>query len=178
VMIELVAVGEGMESRRLNMLATELTRIFLVPCQVRPGIVDASPARDIARKQYHSTLILDYLRSLAPANRSRLLGVAAVDLFVPIFTFVFGEAEVGGKCALASMYRLDDERYGLPANEEKLRERLTKEAVHELGHTFGLGHCDHWHCVMASSHSVELVDVKGTEFCDQCARAMRADRKS
>src|SRR5271166_5392205 len=108
-MIELVAVGEGVESRRLNTLATELNRIFQVPCQVRPGIVDASPARDIARKQYHSTSILDYLRSLAPANRSRLLGIAAVDLFVPIFTFVFGEAEVGGKCAVASMYRLDDE---------------------------------------------------------------------
>jgi archaemetzincin len=166
-------VGEGVETLRLNRLATELARIFQVPCQVRPGIVDASPARDMARKQYRSTSILDSLHSLGAANRSRLLGITAVDLFVPIFTFVFGEAEVGGKCALASMYRLDDERYGLPANEQKLSERLTKEAAHELGHTFGLGHCDRWQCVMASSHSVELVDVKGGEFCDDCARALR-----
>jgi len=172
-MIEVVAVGEGVESRLLNTLAAELARIFRVPCQVRPGRVDASPACDTVRRQYHSTSILSYLRSLAPTTCSRLLGIAAVDLFVPIFTFVFGEAEVGGKYALASMYRLDDRRYGLPTNEEKLRERLTKEAAHELGHTFGLGHCDDWRCVMASSHSVELVDVRGAEFCAECARVVR-----
>jgi archaemetzincin len=173
-MIELVAVGEGVEARRLNMLAAELFRIFQVSCQVRPDIVDASRARDIGRKQYHSTSILDSLHSIAPVNGSRLLGIAAVDLFVPIFTFVFGEAEVGGKCALASIYRLDDERYGLPANEERLHERLTKESAHELGHTFGLGHCDDWQCVMASSYSVELVDVKGKGFCEECALMLRS----
>jgi hypothetical protein len=59
--------------------------------------------------------------------RGRLLGVAAVDLFVPIFTVVFGEAQVGGACALASFYRLSEEHYGLPPDESKLRERLAKE---------------------------------------------------
>jgi archaemetzincin len=68
---------------------------------------------------------------------------------------------------------LEEERYGLPANVEELRERLTKETVHELGHTLGLRHCDHWHCVMASSHSVELVDVKQAEFCEECSEVVR-----
>jgi archaemetzincin len=173
-MIEVVAVGEGVESRRLNLLATELARIFRVPCHVRGGVVDLSTTRDAAREQYHSTAILSRLRCIAPDSRTRVLGIAAVDLFVPIFTFVFGEAEIGGNCALASLYRLHEELYGLPANEERLRERLIKEAVHELGHTFGLRHCDHWHCVMASSHSVELVDVKSAEFCEECARLVYA----
>lgn len=173
MMIDLVAVGETVQPRRLNALALELTRIFRMPCQVRTGVIDPTSARDDTRQQYRSTTILDNLRRLNPPDSTRLLGVAAVDLFVPIFTFVFGEAEVDGHCALASTYRLEEERYGLPANEEKLRERLTKEAVHELGHTFGLGHCDHWQCVMASSHSVELVDVKQAEFCEECAEVVR-----
>jgi len=173
VMIELVAVGEAVQPRRLNALVLELARIFKVPCQVRTGVIDPAPARDDTRQQYRSTTILDSLRLLNLPNRTRLLGVAAVDLFVPIFTFVFGEAEVDGHCALASTYRLEEERYGLPANEQKLRERLTKEAVHELGHTYGLRHCDRWQCVMASSHSVELVDVKQAEFCEECAAVVR-----
>jgi archaemetzincin len=172
-MIEVLAVGEGVQSRRLDALALELARIFQAPCRVRAGVINAAPACDATRQQYRSTTILNSLRTLMPPNGTRLLGVASVDLFVPIFTFVFGEAEVDGHCALASTYRLEEERYGLPANEQKLRERLTKEAVHELGHTFGLRHCDHWQCVMASSHSVELVDVKQAEFCDECARVVR-----
>ncbi len=173
-MIELVAVGAGVGPNRLEALAGELERIFRTPCRVLDGVLDVKFAHNAARGQYHSTTILERLEATSSNGKSRLLGVTAVDLFVPIFTFVFGEAQVGGKCALASLYRLAEEHYGLPADEGKLRERLTKEAVHELGHTFGLRHCEDWQCVMASSHSVELVDVKLAEFCGGCGRVVVA----
>ena len=98
----------------------------------------------------------------------RAIGVTRLDLFVPILTFVFGEAELGGRCAVVSLQRLDERFYGVPAREELLRERLVKEAVHELGHTFGLRHCEDWRCVMTSSHAVDRLDVKGVEFCREC----------
>jgi archaemetzincin len=172
-MIELVAVGESVGREQLDRLARDLARIFRSSCRVRDGVVDAKFAYNAARGQYHSTAILERLQSISPNGNSRLLGVTAVDLFVPIFTFVFGEAQLEGNCALMSQYRLSEEHYGLPADEGKLRERLTKEAVHELGHTFGLRHCEDWQCVMASSHSVELVDVKSAEFCGECGRLMQ-----
>ncbi len=172
-MIELVAVGEGVGSERLEALAADLARIFRSPCRVLDVVLDVKFAHNPARGQYHSTAILERLQAVGSNGKSRLLGVTAVDLFVPIFTFVFGEAQVGGNCALASLYRLSEEHYGLPSDEAKLRERLTKEAVHELGHTFGLRHCEDWQCVMASSHSVELVDVKSAEFCRECTRVVR-----
>jgi archaemetzincin len=170
-MIEVVAVGEGVGPDRLDALAAELARIFRVSCHVRDDVLDVKFSREAVRGQYHSTAILEHMASVN-GSRGRLLGVTAVDLFVPIFTFVFGEAQVGGDCALASLYRLSEEHYGLPPDECKLRERLVKEAAHELAHTFGLGHCDDWRCVMASSHSVELVDVKSAEFCEECRRAV------
>lgn len=171
-MIDIVAVGDGVDPGRLDALAAQLERAFRMPCHVRDGNLDGAFARDAARGQYHSTAILERMRSLAPNVKTRVLGVTALDLFVPIFTFVFGEAQLEGHCALVSLYRLAEEHYGLPPNESKLRERLTKEAVHELGHTFGLRHCDNWRCVMASSHGVERLDVKGAEFCAECVRVV------
>jgi archaemetzincin len=131
-MIEVVAVGEGVEPARLDALAAELARIFWVSCHVRDGVLDLRFAHDAARGQYHSTAILERMVS-ANGARGRLLGVTAVDLFVPIFTFVFGEAQVRRR--LRPRFVLPPERgtLGLPPDEGKLGERLAKEAVHELG---------------------------------------------
>ena len=87
-----------------------------------------------------------------------------------MLTFVFGEAQLDGNCAVVSTARLHEEFYGLPPRADLLRERLVKEAAHELGHTFGLRHCADWRCVMTSSHAVERLDVKDAEFCAACRK--------
>ncbi|MBI4429387.1 MAG: hypothetical protein HY562_09750, partial [Ignavibacteriales bacterium] len=99
---------------------------------------------------------------------SKILCITALDLFVPVLTFVFGEAQLDGSAAIVSSHRLDESFYGLPKNQEILEHRLLKEAVHELGHTYGLVHCHDYECVMHSSTSVEEIDVKGTTFCTRC----------
>jgi archaemetzincin len=99
-----------------------------------------------------------------------LLGLTAVDLYIPILTFVFGEAQMGGPCALASAYRLRQEAYGMASDPEILRERVLKEAIHELGHTLELTHCEDYRCAMASSHSVERIDLKEGNLCGLCRR--------
>jgi archaemetzincin len=79
-------------------------------------------------------------------------------------------AQLDGAYAAVSTARLHEEFYGLPPRQDLLHERLLKEAVHELGHTFGLRHCADWRCVMSSSHGVERLDVKGLEFCAACRK--------
>jgi archaemetzincin len=156
----------------LDELAAVLARIFRLPCRRRSDWLDAAFAFDPARNQYHSTAILQRLERLVPDQGLRLLGLTALDLYVPVLTFVFGEAQLSGRCALASFHRLREEFYGLPASNDRLHERLHKEAVHELGHTFGLRHCDDWQCVMASTHSVERLDLKSPRFCSACRRTV------
>jgi archaemetzincin len=154
---------------QLERLAASLARAFHTPCRIRPAPVDVSFSLDARRQQYYSTSILQHLER----NRDgdvRVLGVTACDLYVPVLTFVFGEAQLDGGCAVVSTARLREEFYGLPGREELLRDRLYKEAAHELGHTFGLRHCMDWRCVMASSHAVERLDVKGAEFCRSCRK--------
>jgi archaemetzincin len=158
----------------LEHLAAALARIFRAPCRIRPETVDVEFALDARRAQYYSTAILQRLEKTCDPD-ARVLGVAAHDLYVPVLTFVFGEAQLDGNCAVVSTARLRDEFYGLPAREDLMRQRLVKEAAHELGHTFGLRHCADWRCVMTSSHSVERLDVKEAEFCQRCRRMVAAE---
>ena len=146
-----------------------LARTFRTPCRIRPETFDVSFSRDEGRGQYYSTAILQRLERAADMD-ARVLGVTACDLYVPVLTFVFGEAQLDGNCAVVSTARLQEEFYGMPGREELYRERLLKEAAHELGHTFGLRHCADWRCVMSSSHGVERLDVKGADFCASCRK--------
>ena len=155
----------------LEHLAASLVRAFRMPCQIRPDTLDVAFAFDQRRGQYHSTAILQQLERLSDPG-ARVLGVALADLYVPVLTFVFGEAQLDGACAVVSTARLDEAFYGLPGRQEMLRERLYKTAAHELGHTFGLRHCADWRCVMTSSHAVERLDVKTSEFCGRCRKSV------
>jgi archaemetzincin len=159
----------------LEQLASSLARTFRTPCRILPETLDVTAAFDSHRGQYYSTAILqDMERRMDPD--ARILGVTGCDLFVPVLTYVFGEAQLDGNCAVVSTARLTDEFYGLPANHALLQERLIKEAAHELGHTFGLRHCADWRCVMSSSHAVERLDVKTSEFCKSCGAPLAENR--
>jgi archaemetzincin len=144
-----------------------LAREYATPVSVAPGSISAAFAYHPERQQYHSTEMVEYLARTF-GNGSIILGVTSVDLYIPILTFVFGEAHLDGHCAVVSLHRLRQEFYGLPADAGLLEERLVKEAIHEVGHTLGLHHCEDYVCVMASSHAVEWLDMKERELCDAC----------
>ncbi len=120
------------------------------------------------REQYHATLLLAEMLRHRPAGAGHIVGITEVDLYVPVLTFVFGQAQLGGPGAVISVMRLHPEYYGLPPNEGLLLDRAVKEVVHELGHGFGLVHCPDYSCVMSSSTYVEDVDLKQDGFCSDC----------
>jgi archaemetzincin len=142
-------------------LQTEVTRV---------GNVVPLPAGayDPRRRQYRAEAFLPVLGNYRPGRDGLVLGVAGVDLFVPELNFVFGLAEPRQRCAIISLARLHPEFYGQPANPQLLRERALKEAIHELGHLLGLGHCPNPACVMFFSNSLADTDRKGPGFCPRC----------
>src|SRR5208282_5042087 len=115
----------------LEHLAAALARTFRTPCRIRPETFDIGFSLEAGRRQFYSTAIIQRLERAADAD-ARVLGVTGYDLYVPVLTFVFGEAQLDGACAVVSTARLKEEFYGLPRREETLRERLFKEATHEL----------------------------------------------
>jgi len=106
-------------------------------------------------------------------SAGKVLGVTAADLYVPHLNFVFGEAYCPGKVAVISINRLRPEFYNEPPDIRLLLSRMSKEAVHELGHTFGLNHCSNSKCVMYFSNSIVDTDAKGSVFCDRCLQNLR-----
>jgi len=92
----------------------------------------------------------------------------SVDLFIPILTYIFGQAYLNGRTGIASLYRFSNERYGMKKDDKILLDRFRKEVIHELGHTFGLIHCHIPVCVMRSSTYVEDIDQKSPNFCAGC----------
>ena len=170
-LLHLLPIG-NVDDGLLKDLRPALEQTFLVPCKVLPVRLDPQFAFHVERQQYHSSEILHRMQGFLTPNSWRILGVVALDLYIPILTFVFGEAQMGGPCALVSAHRLRQELYGLPPDPELFRQRVIKEAVHELGHTLNLTHCDDYSCAMAPSHAVEWIDLKESTLCTTCRTAV------
>ncbi len=159
----------------LEWLQQELHQKFHVPTVILSPGLDCQFALHAERQQYHSSEILARMQRYVGGNCWRLLGVTGLDLYIPILTFVFGEAQLSGKSALVSYHRLRQQFYGLEDDADMLANRLLIESVHELGHTLGLKHCQDYNCAMAPAHAVEWIDIKDSGFCEDClSRVMAA----
>lgn len=176
VRIDLVPIRLGLDRQHVLAVAARLERTFDALVRERPPWFDPESCYDGSRGQYSSTRMLDALLDGTKRNVDRTLALTAVDLFVPVLTWVFGEAQLDGPVAVVSTCRLHPEAYGLPADSERVRTRIETEAVHELGHTFGLLHCLDPACAMRASTYAEEIDLKTPRLCVDCARIVARRR--
>ena len=159
-------VGE-LSTELMEALAAEIERVFGCATETGTVLEDLSFALDQNRQQYHSTLILDQLAANTPHHCLKTIAIAQVDLFIPILTHVYGEAQLGGTASIVSTFRLNESRAGLNIAPRYI-ERIVKEAIHELGHTFNLRHCPEHTCIMHYCRNEEDVDRKSDELCRYC----------
>ncbi|MBA7511760.1 hypothetical protein ES705_03756 [subsurface metagenome] len=165
--IYLIPIGD-VEKDTLLKLCWVLREKFEAVFEVGEPLSLLEDAYRPRRGQYFTTPILEELKQNIPEEADKVLGVLDMDIFVPALNFIFGQADLGGKVALISLTRLREEFYGNSKNEKLFLERVLTEAAHELGHTFGLRHCDNQKCVMRFSNDIRDTDIKGADFCEQC----------
>jgi len=154
------------ECNLLPSLKTSLAEILSSTIIVRKDEFEIAKYFNPDRGQYNAGDILSEYDD--NDSRGRTIVTTSVDLYIPIFTFVFGLAKLNGTAGIVSVHRLRSEFYGLPPDEDLLRTRLLKEIVHEFGHLLNLRHCNDYHCVMASSNTADDLDIKGDQFCKSC----------
>ena len=165
--------GTNIGPDSLNPLAERVGNVFGVKTDVQKASINIDRAYDQSRGQHNSTALLAQVLNGAQLNQEKHILVVEVDLYIPVLTFVFGEAQLNGVAAIVSTHRLQNQFYGLSHDYPLMLKRLEKEIVHELGHNFGLYHCRQFECVMRSSTYVEEIDLKLSVPCAACSNLLR-----
>lgn len=165
--ITLISFGY-FEEDFLKNVAEAVKHEFLVSVNIKEGHLDLSEFYDPTRRQYNGVKLLKEVDYLFSSDSAKTIGLFSVDLFIPILTYIFGQAFLNGRTGIASLYRLSNERYGMNTDDKLILDRLKKEVIHELGHTFGLIHCYISTCVMRSGTYVEDIDQKSVSLCLKC----------
>jgi archaemetzincin len=172
--IYIVALG-SVDQEALAAMELGLWQAFGLPMRRLPPMEEPAQAFDPQRRQYSSVAVLRSLLDRIPADAAKLLAVTEKDLYIPMLSFVFGQAQLNGILAAVSLARLRQEFYELPPNRLLMLGRAVKEAVHEVGHTFGLTHCADSRCPMSFSNTISQVDRKGEDLCAGCALTLRSN---
>lgn len=137
-------------------------------CRISSPIGNPEYAYDEARQQYNSKAIIKRLLKVCSPDSFKIIGITRVDLYVPVLKYVFGLAQMEGRCSVVSLHRLRPRFYEEPQDQALLMARVEKTALHELGHSLGLTHCRDRFCVMHSSVRIEDTDTKQPRFCPTC----------
>jgi archaemetzincin len=174
--VMILPAATKLDNNVLYGLSNDITREFENKVKVSVGATidpDSDPefrsAYDRHRNQWDSTKLLRwFLKKFNPSREKKILGILDLDAYSDGLNFVLGEAFRNGGMAAIYLPRLKEEFYRLESNEQSFYERMVKEAVHELGHTFGLTHCDNQVCVMHFSNSLRDTDIKDRSFCKSC----------
>jgi len=162
------------ENDVLKRISIELNKMFSLPVVIAEPMEIPQESYNKIREQYNSTVILRHLKSLIEPNTAILI-ITDVDLFADGLNFVFGEANILDSVCIISTCRLWFTMSGSKVYYDFFILRIIKEAVHELGHLMGLGHCRNNKCVMYFSNSILDTDRKGKDFCNNCKRRLGLD---
>ena len=170
--IAFARVGPEISPTEIEKLVARASARLALPCRLLADELVVEPLVIPGRAQVDADQLLEQIEALAVGRRGPLVALTRRDLAIPIFTFVFGRAPLGGRAALVSLARLQPTFYGLPPDPEVAGARTLAEVLHELGHLAGLGHCPEAACLMRFAANVETVDLRGHAFCASCAAAL------
>ncbi len=173
-MITLFPFGD-VDLKIIALLFDPLRRTFNDDVDIGDVLPLPERAYDNKRKQYLASSLIELLPpSSNPSSLGQSLDVTDEDIYAPDLNFVFGVANPSSSRAVISLKRLHESFYGKPENQALFEERMIKEAVHELGHTYGFSHCPDPTCVMHFSNSIADTDRKSIQFCHACNKKILA----
>jgi len=174
--VALQPLGE-VDDRLLETLRKFVEGAYAMPCTVMKRFDLPSTAYDAARKQYRANELLSFLMSHSPRGASKVVGVTEKDITTGQMNFIFGLADLRGRSCVVSVCRLHESFWGKREKDTLLYRRALKVLYHELGHTFGMRHCDKIECAMCYHNSLPELDVSYVWFCPASTRELERRAK-
>ncbi len=168
--ITLISYGD-FEDEFLGKITDYITSEYNLPVEIKEDKIDLNHFYDPTRRQYDGNKLLSEIQVIS-LDDIKTIGLFRVDIFIPILTYIFGQAFLNGQSGIVSTFRLKNELYGLKKDDNLLIERFGKVVIHELGHTFGLVHCHIPSCVMRAGSYVENLDQKTMHLCPSCRKQL------
>ncbi|KAB2909916.1 MAG: hypothetical protein LC102_11745 [Ignavibacteriales bacterium] len=168
--IELLGFHDSLFFKRLK---EDMEKRLPISVEEFESLYDIEDAFNEQRQQYYTPDILKHLHDQNNGNSVYRMAILNVDIFNPVFKYLYGEAQLNGRISVVSLFRLHEELYTGQADSALLFQRALKEVYHEFGHNLGLIHCLDWDCVMHTSTSVEEIDIKGGFYCSNCFRQIK-----
>ncbi|MBF0552446.1 MAG: hypothetical protein HQK60_18185 [Deltaproteobacteria bacterium] len=166
--IYVLPLGEEIGKDVIEIIAANLQVNFSLPAAIMAPQPLPDETYNAHRDQYNALSILKFIQSLPPPPEAKLLAVVNADLFIPILTHVFGEAQLDQAGAVVSLWRISRVNDGGAAPLPLFYERAAKLAVHELAHTFNLSHCLEPNCLLNYLPDLDSLDAQPLIFCRYC----------
>jgi len=155
-----------------KVIAAHISGYLDLEAEVLPCVKIPPAALDEKRLQYNAAALIHAIESMPLDDYFKILALFDVDLFIPLFTHVFGEARQNGRVALISLFRLQTNPKGSSPSTERVFERIAKIGLHELGHLLDVLHCDDDRCLMHFCGDVDALDRIDLNFCRYCRLAV------
>jgi archaemetzincin len=163
----------GVSATAARVIAAHVSGYLNLPAETLPPMDIPPDALDETRRQYDAATLIQAIEALPLTDYFKVIALFDVDLFIPLFTHVFGEARQNGRVALASLFRLQTHMDGSSPPADRVLERVAKITLHEMGHLLNLLHCDDDRCLMHFCGSVDRLDQTAFNFCRHCRTALR-----
>ncbi|MCG6911195.1 MAG: zinc metallopeptidase [Deltaproteobacteria bacterium] len=153
-----------------KVIAAHISGYFDLSAELMPPMKNPAHALNRRLLQYDAGAVIKHMEAMSFGAFDKVVCIMDVDLFLPVFTHIFGEARQGGRVALVSMFRLRENEADTVAPSARTLERVAKVSLHELCHLYGLTHCEDSRCLMHFSGNLADLDRSSFNLCRYCRR--------
>ena len=169
--IRLVPLGD-VEPELLEAVSKAITSRVNATIEIAKGEPLPPEAFYKPRKRWRAEKLLEFLDTTKATGAWRVVGVTNAEISTTkgdIFDWgIAGLGTIGGPSCVVSaqLYKKHSKTKAV------MLHRFSDVAVHELGHTLGMPHCESTGCVMADAkgNAIKSADHSTGQYCEPCRK--------
>lgn len=156
------------DSSLINLISVELENFYGIKTTILPKANMPDSCKVPYKQRYNANKILEHLAIIKPKQTPYILAITTEGIATKKGKYkewgILGLGTCPGPCCVVSTKNMGK-------NKDRLKDRLIKVCLHEMGHNFGLPHCNKndQRCLMRDANgTVTTVDKEEKYLCQYC----------